>query len=376
MFLLDTLLLLSPFAIYAYIRVRQQIGFRWAKWLWTSIAAFLALGYPLAETLSHSSVGSWAKPVMIVGYCTLPFMLYLVLTVLVSDCVVAILRLVRAVSRETTGTARFRKARLALWLVLPVSIVLIGLVNHQRLQIREFTIEIPHKSSPISLLRIVFVSDIHLSAITADNLLERLVSKINAAKPDIVLIGGDVLEGDRPDEDTREYEAQFRRIRSKYGVYGVLGNHDRRIAERTRFFENSGIRLLVDSVQLIDDAFYVAGRKDSRSEGRKSVDELLHDVPDQLPVILLAHRPADFETVSRSVADIQLSGHTHNGQVFPVNFVTKYLHPLSWGYLKKGRAHFFVSSGVQLWGPPVRTAGVAEIMAINVKIGNAPAAGC
>ena len=112
MFLLDTLLLLSPLGIYAYIRVRQQIGSRWAKWLWTLIATFLALGYPLAETLSHSAVGSWAKPLMIVGYCTLPFMLYLVLTVLMSDCVVAILRLVRAAPREKTGAARFRNSGL------------------------------------------------------------------------------------------------------------------------------------------------------------------------------------------------------------------------------------------------------------------------
>ena len=375
MFLLDTLVLLSPLGLYAFIRLRQQISSRRGKWLWTLFAVFLALGYPLAETLSHSAVGSWAKPLMIVGYCTLPFMLYLVLTVLASDCVVAILRIARAVSREKTGTAGFRRVRLALWLVLPVGIVIVGLVNHQRLQIREYTIDVPQKSSKISHLRIVFVSDIHLNAITADHFLERLVSKINAAKPDIVLIGGDVLEGDRPDEDTREYELQFRRIRTKYGTYGAPGNHDRRIAERTRFFEKAGIRLLFDSVQMIDNAFYVAGRKDSRSGGRKSVDELFRDISNTLPVILVAHRPADFENVSRSVADIQLSGHTHNGQVFPANFVTRYQNPLSWGYMKKRQTHFFVSSGVQLWGPPVRTAGVAEIMVINVNIGDRRAVG-
>ena len=104
-----------------------------------------------------------------------------------------------------------------------MSIVIVGLVNHQRLKsgsTRSTFLRSPRRSRTS---RIVFVSDIHLNAVTADHFLQRLVSKINAAKPDIVLIGGDVLEADRPDEDTREYEAQFRRIRSKYGIYGALG---------------------------------------------------------------------------------------------------------------------------------------------------------
>jgi len=82
-------------------------------------------------------------------------------------------------------------------------------------------IDVPRKSSRIKQLRIVFVADIHLNAITADDFLRRLVSKINAANPDIVLVGGDVLEGDRPDEVTSGYEAQFRQIRSRYGIYGA-----------------------------------------------------------------------------------------------------------------------------------------------------------
>ena len=91
------------------------------------------------------------------------------------------------------------------------------------------------------------------------------------------------------------------------------------------------------------------------------------------PVLLLVHEP-DFaiQAARDGRVGLQLSGHTHNGQVFPANFVTRYQNPLSWGYLKKRQTHFFVSSGVQLWGPPVRTAGVAEIMVINVNIGERP----
>ncbi|MFB3903813.1 MAG: metallophosphoesterase [Acidobacteriota bacterium] len=366
MFLLDTLLLLSPLAVYACIRVRQQMD-GIVKRVWTLVSVAVALGYPVAERLSHSSAGQWAKPAMIVGYCSLPFALYLVLTVLACDLIFGVLRLAKVVSRDTLGKQGLRRFRLAFWLVVPLIVVFVGLVNHQRLQVSEYAIDVPRKSSRIRQLRILFIADIHLTAITAGDLMERLVSRINAANPDIVLIGGDVLEGDRPDEDTSGYEAHFRQIRPKHGVYGAPGNHDRRIAQRTRFFEKAGIRLLADAVQPIDHAFYVAGRSDSRSAGRKPVEELLRSATEDLPVILIAHRPVDFENVSRSKVDIHLSGHTHNGQVFPVNFVTGYQNELSWGYLKKRQTHFFVTSGVQLWGPPVRTAGVSEIMLINVS---------
>ena len=99
-----------------------------------------------------------------------------------------------------------------------------------------------------------------------------------------------------------------------------------------------------------------------------SVDELLAGGPKDLPVILLAHRPVELDQAERAGVDIQLSGHTHHGQVFPVNWITSHEYELSWGYLKKGPTHVFVTSGVQLWGPPVRTVGASEILAVRVTL--------
>jgi predicted MPP superfamily phosphohydrolase len=116
----------------------------------------------------------------------------------------------------------------------------------------------------------------------------------------------------------------------------------------------------------IDDAVYLAGRNDAHSRNRKPVADLLRDTPGDLPVILLDHRPTDLENVSRTGADIQLSGHTHYGQLFPINWITNREYELSWGHLKKKRTHVFVTSGIQLWGPPVRTAGFSEILLLHV----------
>ena len=117
----------------------------------------------------------------------------------------------------------------------------------------------------------------------------------------------------------------------------------------------------------VDDALVLAGRKDARSRDRKPVAEVLSPARRDLPVVLIAHRPTGFDEARRAGADIQLSGHTHHGQLFPVNLITKRQYDLSWGHLERDGAHLFVTSGVQGWGPPVRTVGASEIIVIRAR---------
>ena len=366
MFLLNELLLLSPLIVYAFLRVLWLIKDRALKVVFGVFFALLIAAFPAAETLSHRGAGGWLKGVMIAGYDALPLLMYLVLTVVLADLAIAAARLLKLISKETVRATGFRHGRLAAVLIIPVLVVAAGIVNFHWLRIREYTVEVPRKSSPLSELTIAFASDFHLGAITEDGFMNRFVAKVQAANPDIVLIGGDILEGDRRNEDTSQFEAQFRRLHLKYGVYAVPGNHERHGGTGKDFFDGAGIRLLEDAVVKIDDAFYLAGRNDARSRNRKSAADLLKDTPGDLPLILLDHRPTDLEAISRTGTDIQLSGHTHHGQLFPINWITNHQYELSWGYIKKNRTHIFVTSGVQLWGPPVRTAGSSEILIIHV----------
>jgi len=251
-------------------------------------------------------------------------------------------------------------------LATPALIVFAGILNYNHLRVKEYSIEVPRKSSAATRLKIAFAADFHLGDMTADRFLERFVGKVNSLDPDIVLIGGDIVEGHGREEKIDKFMSQFRELKSKYGVYAVPGNHEGYGGSRVDFFTRAGIRLLQDEVEKIDGAFYLAGRKDSHSRDRKSIDELLSATPADLPIILMDHRPTDLERVSQSHVDIQVSGHTHNGQLFPVNFITRSQYELSWGYKKKRQTHFFVTSGVQLWGPPVRTVGASEILMITV----------
>ncbi len=357
---------LSPLAVYAGWRVRSLLPRRVFKNLFTAFFLLLVLGYPAAERLAHGPVSGGKRDLVIAGYYGLPFLLYLVLAVLVTDAVIGALRLTRILSRESVRRPALRRARLVFLLAAPALVLGYGIWNHHHLRVSAHSIEVPRRSSPLESLRIVFASDLHLGPLTDPRFMEKFVAKVNALNPDIILIGGDVMEGHRGDNPER-FIAKFRELRTRYGVYAVPGNHERYGGLGGADFERAGIRLLRDEVVKIGGAFDIAGRNDGRRSGnRKTIADLLRGTPDDCPLILMDHRPTDLENAARAGVDIELSGHTHHGQLFPANFVTSHIYGLSWGHRVKGRTHFFVTSGVQLWGPPVRTAGVSEIMLIDV----------
>jgi predicted MPP superfamily phosphohydrolase len=367
MFLLKEILFCSPLIISVGFRIWKLVPQGFFKILFIIFYVFLALAFPFAETLSYASGMGWANFMMIAGYFSLPVLLYLILWVILVDLALGVALLTRLLYKETVKRQRFQRAWLFLILAVPVAVVVVGAVRNNHPQIREYSINIPKKSSGIRQLKIAFVSDFHFRETTSRRLMERFIDKVSAVNPDIVLIGGDVLEGDRQGEKLGEFEAQFRRLKPKYGVYGVPGNHDLHRANAMTFFNQAGIPLLQDTVEQIDNAFYLVGWNDARSKGRQSIEELLRDCDRSLPVIVLEHRPTDLDNVSRSGADILLSGHTHNGQLFPVNLIAKRRYELRWGYKLKNRTHVFVTSGIQVWGPPVRTASASEILIVNVS---------
>ncbi len=366
MWLLREILFCAPLILYAGFRICTLIPRTLFKILFIAAYVLLVLAFPFAERLSHASGVEWANGIMTAGYFSLPLLLYLMLSVILLDLTIATARLTGILSKETVDQPGFGKMRLFLVLAVPVGIVMIGAELNNHPQIHEYSVEIPRRSSEIRQLKIAFSSDFHLRETTDRHLVERFVKKVNAANPDLVLIGGDVVEGDRQGEKMDEFAAQFHRLKAKYGVYGVPGNHDLRGARATGFFDQAGICLLQDGIEKIENAFYLVGRNDERSGRRKEVDELLRDCDRSLPIIVLDHRPTDLDNISRTGADIVLSGHTHNGQLFPVNLIAMRRYELSWGYKLKNRTHVFVTSGLQVWGPPVRTAGASEIMIVNV----------
>jgi hypothetical protein len=204
--------------------------------------------------------------------------------------------------------------------------------------------------------------------------MEKLVSLIDAQQPDIILLAGDIVDEDLAPVIRQNLGKCLENLSAPMGVFGITGNHEYigGAKQAIKYLEEHGITMLRDSVANIAGSFYVAGREDrdkNRFSGKKrlKVAELLENIDHSLPIILLDHQPFDLEKAADAGIDLQLSGHTHHGQLWPLNFITKAIYEVSMGYKQKGNAHFYVSPGYGGWGPPVRTGNRPEIVMIKLK---------
>jgi predicted MPP superfamily phosphohydrolase len=352
---------------YVFLRIGQLFVNKGYKLLYTMIYLLIALIYPFASLFSSGNPGFVIGFLaMIAGYM-LPFYLYLFLSLLFFDIFLLVNRMAKIVSTDKMKRTKFKIAAVSVVLFCSLGVVIAGAINLNTIRTSEYRIEIPRKSAKIDHLKIAFVADFHLKQGVDIRFVEQFAKKIADVQPDLLLFGGDIVEGDRNDGDFTAFEKIFSRIKAKYGLYSVLGNHEYYGGrDRGRFFNKSGIKLLRDSNVVIDNSFNLLGRLDSHFMRRKSLEGMMKPVNDSLPVILLDHRPTEIDQVSKTNVDVQLSGHTHDGQMFPLNLILRGIYHLTWGYEKIGNTHFFVTSGIRLWGPPVRTVGKSEIMVIEV----------
>lgn len=351
--------------LYLFLRIMYLfIGKQYRLW-YAIIYIMLAIVYPASNIISENLAQSMR--LSIIAEYLLPFYLYLFLFVLAFDILLLVNWLFKIIAFEKIKAPRARKTSLISILLLSIGVVTAGIINFNTIRTSEYRVEIPRRSSAMKHLRVAFAADFHLQERTGIHFVERFAEKIEEARPDILIFGGDIVEGDSDDGNIQAYEQVLSRIKPGYGVFAVLGNHEYYSGQdRGSFFDRVGMKVLCDNVIVIDSSFSLAGRYDSHFRGRKSVFDLTADCTDSLPLILVDHRPTEIDEVSATKTDIQLSGHTHNGQLFPINLITGRVYQLSWGHLKKGHTHFFVTSGIRLWGPPVRTTGKSEIMVIDI----------
>jgi hypothetical protein len=197
---------------------------------------------------------------------------------------------------------------------------------------------------------------------------------VNALSPDIILIPGDIIDEDISPVIHNNVGEILTQLKAKYGVFAVTGNHEYigGVMASKKYLAEHGVELLNDTALLINDSFYVVGREDLTirqftNGKRKELSEIMQDVDQTKPIILMDHQPFKLEIAEQNGVDLQLSGHTHHGQLWPFNYITNMVYELGWGYKKKGDTHYYVSSGVGGWGPPIRTVNRPEIVSIKLK---------
>ncbi|MBM7690313.1 hypothetical protein BCR24_03310 [Enterococcus ureilyticus] len=273
------------------------------------------------------------------------------------------------------------KNELLIWIIaLAVTVVLFWYGSWQAQQIKtvnyQVTIDKPTDGKS-QKIKAVLISDVHLGYVNDVKKLEKIVTKINQLQPDIIFISGDLFDGNyQALQDAKSMEKQLSRLSSVYGTYMCWGNHDAGASfeKMKELVQSAKITLLEDEMTVVGEELLVVGRKDSRPIGsqdgtRESLQDQFEKVGNQLPKIILDHQPSNLEEYEQS-NELILSGHTHQGQIFPFSLVTKAYFIVDYGYYRKNEnsPQVIVSSGVGTWGPPMRIGTQSEIVQIDIII--------
>ena len=243
--------------------------------------------------------------------------------------------------------------------------------RHPKTNAVDITINKPYEnnSQPI---KIVAVSDIHLGYGTGKSALKKYVDMINEQKPDLILIGGDLIDNSVVPLYTEKMSEELSELKAPMGIYMVPGNHEyiSGIDESARFIKSTPIQLLIDSVVTLPNGIQLIGRDDRHNPSRRSLQELMENIDKSRPIILLDHQPYNLTDAEAAGIDLQFSGHTHHGQVWPMSLVTDYIYEQSHGYRQWGDTHIYVSSGLSLWGPPFRIGTESEMVVFELSAGS------
>lgn len=247
---------------------------------------------------------------------------------------------------------------------LTISLLTYGYINYQHPKKQVVNIDINKSLINKDKLKIVAVSDWHLGLGTDKKRFKKNVDRINAEKPDLILIGGDLIDNSIVPVVSQEMDKELNRLHAPMGIYMVPGNHEyiSGIKECSEFIGKTNIQLLADSVVTLPCGLQLVGRNDYSNPNRLSANEWKGLTDASKPIIIIDHQPHNLNEALLIGADLQFSGHTHDGQIIPLKFLTDYLFEVGYGYAKRENTHIYVSSGLSLWGPPFRIGTNSEFV--------------
>lgn len=229
--------------------------------------------------------------------------------------------------------------------------------------------------------RVAMISDLHYGTVMNSEKLKKACEKIEKSNPDIVVLCGDIVDEKTSLEQMEEATEILGSIKSKFGIFYVYGNHDdARYSSIPSYTKDelknellsNNIHVLVDQSYEIDNDFIIIGRDDegfSKEERRKSSEDLIANIDKNKFILLLDHQPSELDENSVLGYDLQLSGHTHKGQIWPIGLISELFdfNELEYGYKKIGDYEVIVSSGISGWNYPIRTGSKSEYLIIDIK---------
>lgn len=389
-------LFLLPF----YLGVSSYMMFRFFYWMkhcthrfnrlrfkvpFAVVYLFMALSPVIAFLLPKSAV---AIVIRRISTYWIGIMLYSLLYVVLFD-------LLRLIAKHTKlkNTLLFSRGSVisigSVVVACAVATCLYGIFNARNIKVNEYSVTVNKSCGSDKHLKAVLVADLHMGYAIGVDHITNMVKKINEQNADIVIIAGDIFDNSYDGMDDPEgIKAQLKSIKSKYGVYAVYGNHD--IDEKilmgftfdwggkqlnsekmTNFIKECDIKLINDESVLINDEFYLVGRRDTDKPGtedgtRAEISELTKDLDKTKPIFVLSHEPDELQKTADAGADIDFSGHTHDGQLFPGNLTIGLFWENPCGMIKKDNMYSIVTSGVGVYGTFMRVGTDAEICSVDI----------
>lgn len=363
---------------YVGLRIWQGVGsiipFLNNKVYWI-IFCFIAISFIVARIGNKFLPSSVEGLLSLIGSYWMVTMLYLLIILPIIDIIKFSMKRVNFIPRVVSDNIIIKSYFGILMVILLVGILAYGTWNARNIKVAKYNIDIQKKAGNIEDLKIVMISDLHLGKIINNSRLSNMVEEINNLQPDLILIAGDIIDDNIEPFLKQNMGETLKNLKAKYGVFASTGNHDYYggdVEEIIKSLEDSGIKVLTDEYMEINDSFLVVGREDIAVESyykrkRKSLNEILVDANKTLPIILIDHTPKNLQEPMENGVDLQVSGHTHRGQIYPSRYITERLFEVDWGYLKKENLNVIVSSGIGTWGPPIRIGNSSEIVEINLK---------
>lgn len=367
LFLLVFLSLYGGINFYAFLKAKTIFRFSGKMEIMIMIAMVFLVLAPIIIRLAEKI--HWETPARAIAYCGYLWMAFVFLFFFIHVSLDLIRPLLKIIFQNQGGDA-LKNILFFTALFLSLSFVVYGFFDAKNIQIKTLEIHTEKLPPEYEALRIVQISDVHIGLIVRGKRLEDILEKVREAKPDILVSTGDLLDGEL--DNIASEAKKLTEIKPKYGKYAIMGNHEyyAGIQKSLEFTKSAGFEILRDESRKTA-GIHMIGLDDPTGHhygfsGKNSgLSDLFPDKQTKEFVLLLKHQP----TLRKDKNfDLQLSGHTHGGQIFPFMYMTKLFFPENSGYhhLAGGKS-VYISKGAGTWGPPVRFLAQPEITIIDLK---------
>ncbi len=359
--------------LYAFLRARSALSFNRSTGLYLALFMVIMTFAPFLVRISENAgLDSLAVFVSYTGYIWMGLLFLFFSPSVAIDIYRLAIFLAGAVLRsDITGLKPSTGFSFFVPLILSVVLSCYGFYEARNIRTEKVVIRTSKLPRDIGKFKIVQISDVHLGLIVKEDRLERIIKRVKEESPDMLVSTGDLLDGQL--NSIGSLAEMLEKIQPAYGKFAITGNHEfyAGLTQSLDFTEQAGFRILRGEGITVNDVINIAGVDDNA--GRRfglytevSEREMLSGLPRDKFTLLLKHRP-EIDREATGLFDLQLSGHTHKGQIFPFRLITRFFYPHVAGLVAlEGGSSLYVSRGSGTWGPPIRFLSPPEVTVIEI----------